>query len=400
VKTVPNGTVERLTGMWPTLDEKQRRYMAAYEARGLGHGGIKAVAEITGLTRKTISKGITELDTPQTNDKRARKKGGGRKKKEEENPDLKQALIKRVDPITRGDPESSLKWVSKSLRHLAADLKKNGYNVSHTVVGRILKKAGYSLQANQKTREGCKTPDRDAQFSHINEQSKKFIRENQPVLSIDTKKKELIGNFKNAGQEYAPKGKPEEVNAHDFRSDALFKAVPYGIYDIVKNEGWVSVGISSDTASFAVETIRRWWNGLGKASYPNATKLMLTADCGGSNSMRARLFKVELQKLANELKIEISVCHFPPGTSKWNKIEHRLFSFITQNWRGQPLVDLVTIVNLIGNTRTNAGLKVCCELDDNTYETGVVVSKKEIDALNIVRDEFHGEWNYTIKPQM
>jgi len=288
----------------------------------------------------------------------------------------------------------------RSVRKIAADLKKNNYNISHPVVARILKSERYSLQANQKTHEGCKSPDRDAQFEHINEQSKAFIREGQPVLSIDTKKKELIGNFKNGGQEYAHKGSPEQVNAYDFLSDALLRAVPYGVYDIVRNKGWVSIGISNDTAAFAVASIKKWWHGIGHASYPNAKKLMLTADCGGSNGVRVRLFKKELQKLANELNIEISVCHFPPGTSKWNKIEHRLFSFISQNWRAKPLLDLVTIVNLIGNTRTNAGLKVCCEVDENIYPTGIKVAKKELDSLNIFRDDFHGDWNYTIRPQM
>lgn len=259
----------------------------------------------------------------------------------------------------------------------------------------------YSLQANKKTKSGVKkNPDRDAQFSYINEKAKLFMREGQPVLSIDTKKKELIGNFKNNGQEYTKKGQPTGVNIYDYPSDALYRAVPYGLYDIARNEGWMSLGISGDTAEFAVEAIRRWCIGLGKASYPEAKKLMLTADCGGSNGMRVRLFKTELQKLANQCNIEISVCHFPPGTSKWNKIEHRLFSFISQNWRGKPLIDLVTVVNLVGNTRTNAGLKVCCEIDENTYKTGIKISDEELDKLNIVKDEFHGEWNYTIKPQI
>lgn len=397
---VQSGTVERIRTMILTLNERQKRIFLALEAKSLGHGGIKTIVEITGISRKTISKGIRELKSEIINDSRARRPGGGRKKKEQEYPEIIKEIINRVDPSTRGDPESTLLWTSKSTRNVAADLKKNGYNISHTVVGKILKKIGYSLQANQKTREGCKNPDRHAQFEYINEKSKAFIREGQPVLSIDTKKKELVGNFKNSGQEYAPKGNPEQVNVYDFKSSALLKAIPYGIYDIDRNEGWVSLGISNDTAAFAVEAIRRWWKGLGHASYPNATKIMLTADCGGSNGVRVRLFKKELQNLANELGIDISVCHFPPGTSKWNKIEHRLFSFITQNWRARPLLDLVTIVNLIGNTRTNAGLKVCCEIDENSYPTGIKVTKKEINCLNIMRDEFHGDWNYTIKPQI
>lgn len=397
---VPKGTVERLRTMLPTLNEKQRRSLLALEAKSLGHGGITVVSEISGYSRKMISNGIRRLNDPDIGKGRIRNKGGGRKKKEKEYPALKAEIIKRVDASTRGDPESALLWTSKSVRKIAADLKKNNYNISHPVIARILKSERYSLQANKKTHEGCKTPDRDAQFEHINEQSKNFIRDGQPVLSIDTKKKELIGNFKNGGREYAPQGSPEQVNAYDFLSDALLRAIPYGVYDIVRNEGWVSIGISNDTAAFAVASIKKWWNGIGRASYPNAKKLMLTADCGGSNGARVRLFKKELQQLANELKIEISVCHFPPGTSKWNKIEHRLFSFISQNWRAKPLWDLVTIVNLIGNTRTNAGLKVCCVVDENTYPTGIKVTKKELDSLNIFRDDFHGDWNYTIKPQM
>lgn len=394
------GMVNRLQKLLPTLNEKQQRHMLALEAESLGHGGITLISEITGASHKRITDGKKELKVSSKDDGRIRKKGGGRKRVTQKYPDLKKEVYNRVEAATRGDPTSALLWSSKSTRKIATDLKKNGYDVSHVVVAAILKTLGYSLQANKKTSEGSKSPDRDAQFNHINEQAKAFINAEQPVLSIDTKKKELIGNFKNNGSEYTPKGAPKEVNAYDFPSDALCRAIPYGIYDIVRNEGWVRLGISNDTAKFAVTAIRSWWNGLGKLSYPNAKKLMLTADCGGSNGVRVRLFKKELQQLANELGIEISVCHFPPGTSKWNKIEHRLFSFITQNWRGKPLVDLVTVVNLIGNTRTNAGLKVCCELDENIYETGILVSKKEVDNLNIVRDEFHGDWNYTIKPQM
>jgi hypothetical protein len=398
---VQKGMVERLRTLLPSLNEKQQRHMLALEAKSLGHGGIKIVAEITGMSRKRIIAGMKELKNPQTDNERIRRKGGGRKPTTEKFPDIKQEVYKRVESVTRGDPESPLKWSSRSVRKIAADLRKNEYNISHPVVSKILKNLGYSLQANQKTREGSKkNPDRDAQFNYINEKAKAFMREGQPVLSIDTKKKELVGDFKNGGREYAPKGSPEQVNVYDFPSDALCRAIPYGIYDIVRNEGWISLGISKDTASFAVEAIRRWWNGLGNASYPSAKKIMLTADCGGSNGVRVRLFKKELQQLSNELKIEISICHFPPGTSKWNKIEHRLFSFITQNWRGKPLVDLVTVVNLIGNTRTNAGLKVCCELDENIYPVGIEVPQEEVDQLNIIRDDFHGDWNYTIKPQM
>lgn len=395
---------ERCTTMLPRLNEKQRRHFAAAEATAIGRGGLKLVAQITGMSRTTIIVGQKELKNESVNNEaidieRIRKKGGGRRSKEAQYPDLHDQVKNCVESTTRGDPECSLKWTSKSLRNIAEELCKKGYAVSQDVVSRILKLLDYSLQANRKTHEGGKNPDRNAQFEHIHEKSKAFIREEQPVISVDTKKKELVGNFKNGGEEYAPKGSPTEVNVHDFMSDALYKAIPYGIYDIVRNEGWVNVGISSDTATFAVESIRRWWNGLGKASYPNATKLMITADGGGSNGSRVRLFKKELQQFSNETGLSISVCHFPPGTSKWNKIEHRLFSFITKNWRGRPLVDLVTVVNLIGNTRTKAGLKVCCELDQNTYEKGTVISEEEMEKLNIKRDEFHGEWNYTISPQ-
>lgn len=394
------GVVERISIMMPVLNEKQKRRMLAVEAKTLGHGGIRLVAEIAGVAKTTIIAGIKELSNSSTcPTNKVRKKGGGRKKKEIQYPEFRTELLNRIDSATRGDPESALRWCSKSARSIAADLKKNGYNVSHVFVAKTLKKLDYSLQANKKRHEGSKNPDRNAQFEFLHEKVKTFIRSGQPVISIDTKKKELIGNFKNNGQEYAPKATPTEVNAYDFMSEALCKAVPYGIYDIVRNEGWVNVGISSDTAAFAVESIKRWWNGLGKSSYPEATQLMITADCGGSNGNRVRLFKRELQQLANDTGLSISVSHFPPGTSKWNKIEHRLFSFISKNWRGQPLLDLVTIVNLIGNTRTNAGLKVCCELDENIYEKGIVVSDEEMQNLNIIRDQFHGDWNYVINPK-
>jgi len=394
------GLVERISIMMPVLNEQQKRRMLAVEAKTLGHGGIKLVAEIAGVAKTTIIRGIKELSSSSTFlVGKIRKKGGGRKKKELQYPELRTELLNRIDSTTRGDPESALRWCSKSTRKIAADLKENGYNVSHVFVAETLKELDYSLQANKKRHEGSKNPDRNAQFEHLHEKVKAFIRAGQPVISIDTKKKELIGNFKNNGQEYSPKATPTEVNAYDFMSEALCKAVPYGIYDIVRNEGWVNVGISSDTAEFAVESIKRWWNGLGKSSYPEATQLMITADCGGNNGNRVRLFKRELQQFANDTGLSISVSHFPPGTSKWNKIEHRLFSFISKNWRGQPLLDLVTIVNLIGNTRTNAGLKVCCELDENIYEKGVVVSDEEIQNLNLTRDQFHGDWNYTISPK-
>jgi hypothetical protein len=394
------GLVERIKLMLPFLNEKQKRLMLGAEAKALGHGGIKIVAEVACVAKTTIVAGMKELANPTINPtENIRKKGGGRKKKEQKYPGLSAEIMSRVDSSTRGDPEKALRWCSKSTRKIAADLKENGYDVSHVVVAGILKTLGYSLQANKKTHEGSKNPDRNAQFEHIHEKVKTFIRAQQPVISVDTKKKELIGNFKNNGQEYAPKEMPTEVNVYDFMSEALCRAVPYGIYDIVRNEGWVNVGISSDTASFAVESIRRWWNGLGKSSYPEATQLMITADGGGSNGSRVRLFKKELQKFANETGLSVYVSHFPPGTSKWNKIEHRLFSFISKNWRGQPLLDLVTIVNLIGNTRTNAGLKVCCELDENVYQKGIEVSDEEMKNINLFRDQFHGDWNYTIMPK-
>lgn len=392
--------VERIRTLLPLLNEKQKRLMLAVEAKVLGHGGIKIVSEIACVDKSMIIAGIKEINNQTIEPfERIRKKGGGRKKKEEEKPQLLSEIIKRVDPVTRGDPEIAMHWSSKSTRKIAADLKENGYNVSHTVVAKILKEMGYSLQANKKMRESSKNPDLNAQFEHIHEKVKSFIRAQQPVISVDTKKKELIGNFKNNDQEYAPKETPIEVNAYDFMSEALRKAVPYEIYDIVRNEGWINIGMSSDIAAFVVESIRRWWNGLGKESYPNATQIMITADCGGSNGNRVRLFKRELQQLANETGLSIAVCHFPPGTSKWNKIEHRFFSFISKNWRGKPLLDLVTIVNLVGNTRTNAGLNVCCELDENDYPTGIEVSDEELKNINLIRNQFHGDWNYEIRPQ-
>jgi len=385
----------------PFFNEKARRLFLAAEASVIGWGGIEKVSRDTGVSSDTISKGCKELEEkPEVIESgKIRTPGGGRKKLIDTDLTLLSDLDSLIEPTTRGDPESPLRWTCKSTRKLARELEMMGHNVSHTRVAELLRWQGYSLQSNQKVIEGNNHPDRNAQFIFIDNKTKLFINYDQPVISVDTKKKELIGNFKNNGQEYAPKETPIEVNAYDFMSKALCKAVPYGIYDIVRNEGWVNMGISSDTAAFAVESIRRWWNGLGKASYPNATQLMITADCGGSNGYRVRLFKMQLQQLANETGLSITVSHFPPGTSKWNKIEHRLFSFISKNWRGQPLLDLVTIVNLVGNTRTNAGLKVCCELDENDYQTGIEVSDEELKKINLTRDQFHGDWNYTISPQ-
>jgi hypothetical protein len=383
------------------LNEKSRRLWAATEAIILGYGGLKVVSQATKISEPTIRNGIAELqcdNADKPNYKKSRKPGGGRKSLSKIHSNLKKDLLELVESTTRGDPMSPLLWSAKSTRNLATELQKKGYTISHVVVAKLLSELEYSLQGNKKTREGSSNPDRNAQFEHINNTAKEFLKNENPIISIDTKKKELVGNYKNAGQEYAPQGKPIEVNMHDFQT-ALFKAIPYGIYDIVRNEGWVNVGINHDTAEFAVESIRRWWNGLGKSRYPNAKKLMITADGGGSNGSRTRLFKIELQKLANKTGLEISICHFPPGTSKWNKIEHRLFSFITQNWRAKPLTDLVTIVNLIAATTTKTGLKVSCELDENEYKKGIVVSKEEMNNLKITRNDFHGEWNYTISPQ-
>jgi len=383
------------------LNEKGRRLWAAAETIVLGYGGLKTVSQATEISEPTIRNGIAELkcDNPdKLSHKKSRKSGGGRKSLSKIYPNLKKDLLELLESATRGDPMSPLLWSAKSTRNLATELQKKGYTISHVVVAKLLSELEYSLQGNKKTREGSSNPDRNAQFEHINNTAKEFLKNENPVISIDTKKKELVGNFKNAGQEYAPQGKPIEVNMHDFQTE-LFKAIPYGIYDIIKNEGWVNVGINNDTSEFAVESIRRWWNGLGKSRYPNSKKLMITADGGGSNGSRTRLFKTELQKFANETGLEISVCHFPPGTSKWNKIEHRLFSFITQNWRAKPLTDLVTIVNLIAATTTKAGLKVSCELDENEYKKGIVVSDEEMNNLKITKNNFHGEWNYTISPQ-
>lgn len=393
---------QRFDAMRSELNEKQLRHFAGNEAKTLGYGGVTEIAKVTGLSRKRIGTGCKEIaDTTKPPEmKRVREKGGGRKQKLKQHPELWAEIEKCVESSTHGDPCSLLRWCSKSSRKIAAYLQERGYSIQHDTVLKILKDMRYSLQVNKKELSTKQHPDRNAQFEHINSKAKEFIAASQPVISIDTKKKELVGNFKNNGREYALQGKPESVNMYDFESDALLKAVPYGIYDIVKNEGWVNVGISSDTAAFAVESIRRWWNGAGRASYPRATQLMITADGGGSNGYRVGLFKKELQKLANETHLEISVCHFPPGASKWNKIEHRLFSFISNNWRGHPLRDLVTVVNLIGNTRTNTGLKITCEVDNNSYQTGIKISKKEIDSLNIKHDGCHGNWNYTISPQL
>lgn len=385
------------------LNERSRRIWAASEAMAIGHGGISTVMKATCLSRNAIKHGISDLKKDSNldeSDDRVRRKGAGRKKLEDIDGNLLKELEALVSPETRGDPESPLRWTTKSTRNLSRELKKKGFSVSHEKVAQLLKSMDYSLQAPRKTNEGKSHPDRDSQFQYINEQTEKFQSKGLPVISIDAKKKELVGDFSNAGREYQPKGLPEEVNVYDFYSLAKGKATPYGIYDLRKNNAWVNVGVSKDTAQFAVSTIRNWWEQMGKESYPNSQKLLIHADGGGSNGSRNRLWKVELQKMATDLNLEITVSHFPPGTSKWNKIEHRLFSQITKNWRAKPLESLEVIVSLIGATSTKTGLKVKASLDTNSYEGGIKILDKEMKALNINRHEFHGtDWNYTIMPQ-
>ena len=386
------------------LDEKLRRLFAANEAMALGHGGITIAQKATGVARNSIKQGIKELKNHDNiiDEKfapnRIRKVGGGRKPTVNNDENIRIALKKLVDPTTLGDPESPLLWTCKSLRQLQKELQTQGFLVSHTSVGKLLKDMGYSLQGNQKTLEGSQHPDRNSQFEFINSRIKNAIADGQPVISVDTKKKELVGQYKNNGKEVRPKGKPEQVKVYDFVDKNLGKVNPYGVYDIADNSAWVSVGTDHDTAAFAVSTIRRWWLSMGQSLYPDAEKLVITADGGGSNGSRVRLWKVELQKLADELKMPISVSHFPPGTSKWNKIEHRLFSFISMNWRGKPLVTHETIVNLIAATKTKTGLKVKAELDGAVYPKGIKVTDEELKKIQIKRDEFHGEWNYSILP--
>jgi DDE family transposase len=382
-----------------TLTEHSRRRWAAVEARSLGWGGVSAVASATGLAHTTIRRGIWELDSaPTLSQGHQRRRGAGRKRADQMDPGLKAALDQLVEPETRGDPQSPLRWTCKSTRTLAKELKARKHSVGATTVRHLLKEAGYSLQANRKTREGTSHPDRDAQFRYINRRVKMQQRQSQPTVSVDTKKKEVVGNLKNPGRTWRRKRKPIEVNMHDFPDPKKGKAVPYGVYDLGRNEAWVSVGISSDTAEFAVESIRRWWKRLGHGPYPKAKRLLITADSGGSNSSRSRLWKTELQKLSNQLGLEIEVCHFPPGTSKWNKIEHRLFCHVTRNWQGKPLESYEIIVNLIGSTQTSSGLKVYAKLDPNRYEKGREVTDDELATVNLKPAKFHGEWNYTIKP--
>jgi hypothetical protein len=397
---------EKYEALAPLLHEKAQRHWAACEARALGRGGISLVASATGISRPTIRRGLAELLTgPAGGDghdqqhTRIRRPGGGRHRLTASDPSLLTDLRHLVDPATRGDPMSPLLWTCKSTRHLAEALGTMGHDVSHQTVARLLTEWGYNLQANRKTEEGKDHPDRNTQFEHINRKVRSFQRSGQPVVSVDTKKKELVGNYKNPGREWEPEGQPRRVKSKDFPDKAQGKVAPYGVYDLTANEGWVSVGITHDTAEFAVESIRRWWYRMGREVYPTAKELLVTADSGGSNGSRLRLWKVGLKKLADESGLKISVCHFPPGTSKWNKIEHRMFCHITENWRGRPLVSRAVIVNLIGDTRTETGLRIQAELDTNSYKTGVKVTDKELEAVRLKRDKFHGEWNYTVLPQ-
>lgn len=384
------------------LNERQRRLVAAADAQLLGHGGIATLSRITGLSRTTLHKGLRELEADKVPVERVRREGGGRKRKSEQDPTVVKELERLVDPATRGDPMSPLRWTSKSTAKLAEELCQRGFAISARTVGSLLQERGFSLQSNRKTREGTSHPDRDAQFQHISQQTQAFQQRGAPVVSVDTKKKELVGDFKNGGREWQPKGTPEQVRVHDFPDKELgkaVKAIPYGVYDVTSNQGWVSVGTDHDTADFAMETIRRWWLQMGSKSYPGARELLILADGGGSNSSRTKLWKVALQKLADETRMAIWVCHFPPGTSKWNKIEHRMFCHITENWRGKPLVSHEVIVNLIGNTTTKTGLRIQVELDRKTYPTGIKVADADLADLMIERSDFHGDWNYRVSPR-
>ena len=386
------------------MDERMRRQWAAAEARSYGWGGLRAVSRATGISPTTIAVGRAELearkDDPETpHESRLRKPGGGRRRLTTVDPDLAASLEKLVDPTTRGDPQSPLRWTCKSTTQLANELARQGHPVSPRTVGRLLKAAGYSLQSNRKTKEGTNHPDRNAQFEHINATVVAFQEQGQPVISVDTKKKEIVGKFKNNGREWQPCGEPEEVQVHDFMDKDLGKAIPYGVYDVTKNQGWVSVGIDHDTAQFAVEAIHRWWKRMGSKHHQSAKRLLITADGGGSNGSRCRLWKVALQGLSNRLGIPIHVCHFPPGTSKWNKIEHRMFCHITQNWRGRPLVSHDVIINLIASTVTAKGLRIKAGLDPKAYPLGIRVTDDELAAINIQPAPFHGDWNYCVLPQ-
>jgi Rhodopirellula transposase DDE domain len=391
---------QSLRGM---LNERSRRVWAATEARSLGHGGIAVVMAATGMSSATVGKGLKELDATESvgvvlPPERVRKPGGGRKRARDSQPGLTEALMRLVEPTARGDPRSPLRWTCKSTYHLAAELRRQGFGVGPRTVAKELKEQEFSLQANRKTREGESHPDRNAQFAHINEQVMAFQRRGQPAVSVDTKKKELVGDFKNGGREWRPRGRPQEVRTHDFPDPTMNKAIPYGVYDLTRNEGWVSVGIDHDTSRFATASIKRWWTKMGRKRYPRAKALLITADCGGSNSSRTRLWKVALQDLADDLGLRLTVCHFPPGTSKWNKIEHRLFCHVTHNWRGRPLTSYAVIVQLIGNTKTRTGLQVRAELDERAYPPKETVTDEQLARVRLKPASFHGEWNYTILP--
>jgi transposase len=396
----------RFRSLAPFLDERMRRLVAASESEAIGYGGVSAVARATGVSRRAITEGMKELKKPKSRqarleEARIRRRGAGRKRTVDKDSSLLEDLDRLVDPVTRGDPESPLRWTCKSVRRLAEELQHEGHAVSYQTVAELLHALDYSLQANQKTLEGSQHADRDEQFEYINRKAQRYLKQSEPVISVDTKKKELVGDFKNAGREWELKNQPEEVRVHDFeiREPDKGKVAPYGVYELGRNVGWVSVGVDHDTAAFAVESIRRWWRWMGTRSYPQATRLLITADSGGSNGARVRLWKWELQKLADEIGLEISVCHFPPGTSKWNKIEHRLFSFISQNWRGKPLISHEVIINLIAATTTTAGLAVKSKLDTNTYPAGLKVSDQQMAELQLRRDKFHGDWNYSLLPR-
>jgi len=391
---------QKFAGLLPALNERGRRLAVAAEARALGYGGVAKVTRASGVSASTIWRGLRELRKPgrRLDASTVRRPGGGRKSLLDTEPRLAVDLDSLVEPATRGDPESPLRWTCKSLRVLAKQLQAMGHPISYPTVGALLRQAGYSLQANQKAKEGAQHPDRNAQFEYIYREIRRQQSSGQPAISVDTKKKELVGEFKNAGREWRPQGKPQRVRVHDFLLPANGKAIPYGVYDLHRNEGWVSVGIDHDTATFAVRSIRRWWQHMGRPVYREAQTLLITADAGGSNGARLRLWKWELQQLANRTGLAITVCHFPPGTSKWNKIEHRLFSHIAMNWRGTPLVDLATIVSLIGSTHSRSGLRVRSELDRGQYPAGVTVTDAQMATICLERHRFHGDWNYTIHP--
>ena len=389
----------KYTALGPMLNERSRRLWAATEARALGHGGIALVERATGISRSTIQRGLAELEAPDALDReRVRRPGGGRKRVVENDPSVLSDLDALLEPTTSGAPDAPLRWTSRSVRRLSDELRALGHDISYPVVASLLRESGYSLQANRKSHEGASHPDRDAQFRYLNECVQTQQARAEPVISVDTKKKELVGDFKNPGREWRPKGQPERVRVHDFILPDRGKAVPYGVYDLTRDEGWVSIGINHDTGSFAVRSIARWWQVMGQPAYPHATSVLITADAGGSNGSRLRLWKWELQRLANETGLSLSVCHFPPGTSKWNKIEHRLFSHISMNWRGKPLTSLAVIVSLIGATTTRKGLRVRSEIDHGSYPQGIKITDTQMATLNLERHAFHGDWNYSIHP--